>query len=1437
MSLIKSTARKPSSHHAQQHKGNQPFFAPQTKLEVGKPGDKYEREADAVAEQVVQKQAKPEFLTPTPFFNNDNPFFPPAKPKQAPLQKKEDRGTESQEIQEKPLAESITPKIQFSAPAAPPTENSDENCVQRASSESLATESLSETGNSTVQTKCAECEKQEKQNAQLKSEGGTPVQAKCDSCSAKESLAQMKEMGAEETPLHGVESSLQASRGGGSPMDDQTRSSMERGFGADFSGVKIHTGSEAVQMNKELGSHAFTSGNDIYFNEGKYDPASKGGQTLLAHELTHTVQQGASSTQVQKSTDTPPKDEKGKDEEAKMPNPNAPTGDPFFEPTDREKEQTPNDFKNESQSAIKNQMAAETGQAESEVPVKAKIEEGEPTRLEPESPINPQDQKIEMKEEQGESPEEGEAAVQDAIPEAAPAQQGDAAAPAADNTGNPASPKTSEISTPEQQPLPEIGQDETADAIRQKGQEEPTAAEIEEVQNDTRSDEEKQAEQAQLAAQFTAAHAASKQSIEQKIETEISTVRAREATLSELIRQRTISTEAEIMATIASKKAELQAGYALARQQLAAGKEADFARLEASKQAKIEILTAEMESRRVSFGAFVDEQTNMPTQNANNEADRADRELEAAAVQALAEGESVAGRHPKSDDGHPEARDSVRQIARETAADLRSSKATIRTDLLNAASEFNGGFENYRTDILSQIDSTEQQLQTGINDSVESFKEVINSAYESVLNSLETKETTELQQLDELQARQLEANRSNEETALETVQTSANTAAEELQRVGSHILEMLDTLGNNTSELLTPGEEIPLLSAMREMQQSCLTQLQSLEQDGITQLEAITAQTMESLDQADTGNVDSNASFVSATLEQASALITNSNTQRESSLNELRTTLDTSFTGMEGALDQMRTEALAGLDTAIEERKGKILQANDEFLTELRSQNDEHIETAKQPLTDPLIGRLWSAADRATASWWEGMLAAIGDFLLMLIILVVIAAILVALGVFSTITGALLVIGAVLLAAVFIVSLIQRISQGNGLWSLPLAIADTLGITMIYQGITNKDIATGNDLRMSPFDQWYSGTTGVLQFVTIILPFKSRIPGLRNIKMPRIFGEPNGRGPAGMIGRGIRWVEGIGRSFREWANGGKTPERAPIGDRIIDWAKSLWPGRRNNPNEPTTDPTNEPTTEPTTEPTNEPTTNPLRGRRPATPEEPVLDQNGNLTEYGQWYYEKPPFRDKAALDTQVWNGSRDSNGVARGPNGEQLSPSNWKVEPRPGRSITEIQQQAAQNNWSRKQFMDEYNNPSNYRATVRDPLAQFSGDRPASPAEPVIDPNTGELTPYGRWYYERPSGFRNGVRDRVWQDAQNSSIDGKVRDPLTGQEMDPNQPWDMGHRYGFEFRKHQASAARRGISRDQFINEHNDPSHFRPEIPSSNQGHAGEAPDGVYHGP
>jgi RHS repeat-associated protein len=101
--------------------------------------------------------------------------------------------------------------------------------------------------------------------------------------------------------------------------------------------------------------------------------------------------------------------------------------------------------------------------------------------------------------------------------------------------------------------------------------------------------------------------------------------------------------------------------------------------------------------------------------------------------------------------------------------------------------------------------------------------------------------------------------------------------------------------------------------------------------------------------------------------------------------------------------------------------------------------------------------------------------------------------------------------------------------------------------------------------------------------------------------------------------------------------------------------------------------------------------------------------------------------------------------------------------------------------------------------------------------------------------YARPSKFRKGIRDKAWDNAKDT--DGKVFDPQTGKEMQKTDQWDMGHKPGYEFRKHQESANQRGITRKEFLNEHNNSDHYQPELPSSNRNHASEDATSTYLGP
>lgn len=93
---------------------------------------------------------------------------------------------------------------------------------------------------------------------------------------------------------------------GGTPLSSGLQSEMSASFGFDFSKVRIHTDQEAQQLSEQLHAQAFAYRGDIFFNEGSFDPSTERGRWLLAHELTHVVQQTGTTPAMNAPTHSSP---------------------------------------------------------------------------------------------------------------------------------------------------------------------------------------------------------------------------------------------------------------------------------------------------------------------------------------------------------------------------------------------------------------------------------------------------------------------------------------------------------------------------------------------------------------------------------------------------------------------------------------------------------------------------------------------------------------------------------------------------------------------------------------------------------------------------------------------------------------------------------------------------------------------------------------------------------------------------------------------------------------------------------------------------------------------------------------------------------------------------------------------------------------------------
>jgi hypothetical protein len=208
---------------AKQLNQNSAKFLPiQAKLTIGQPGDKYEQEADSVADRVMA-MPEPGLATST-------------------------------------IANSVQTKS-----------------IQRICSE--------------CQDETQEESKQEEEPEQIQAKEENGLVSELTTIQRKLALAD------DEPSSSNLENRLNGSKGGGSPLTDEVRNFMEPRFGADFSGVRVHTGSNAVQMNRDVNAQAFAHGSDIYFGAGK----TPGNDALTAHELTHVMQQTGVTKSLQRA--------------------------------------------------------------------------------------------------------------------------------------------------------------------------------------------------------------------------------------------------------------------------------------------------------------------------------------------------------------------------------------------------------------------------------------------------------------------------------------------------------------------------------------------------------------------------------------------------------------------------------------------------------------------------------------------------------------------------------------------------------------------------------------------------------------------------------------------------------------------------------------------------------------------------------------------------------------------------------------------------------------------------------------------------------------------------------------------------------------------------------------------------------------------------------
>lgn len=190
-------------------------------------------------------------------------------------------------------------------------------------------------GEAAVQRQCAECEQEDEETQRLQRKAQPEAEEDREDKEEDERLDTKRHAGTGEAQMVGdnLTQRIQRRRGQGRPLLPSEQAFFEPRFGRRFSRVRLHTDPEAQQLSESINARAFTLGQDIFFNRGEYRPGQPESRHLMAHELTHTLQQSGARTALLQ------REEKGQGQSGDKPYSYGPDGfrfEPFGETCERQ---------------------------------------------------------------------------------------------------------------------------------------------------------------------------------------------------------------------------------------------------------------------------------------------------------------------------------------------------------------------------------------------------------------------------------------------------------------------------------------------------------------------------------------------------------------------------------------------------------------------------------------------------------------------------------------------------------------------------------------------------------------------------------------------------------------------------------------------------------------------------------------------------------------------------------------------------------------------------------------------------------------------------------------------------------------------------------------------------------------------------------------------
>jgi hypothetical protein len=635
---------------------------------------------------------------------------------------------------------------------------------------------------------------------------------------------------------------------------------------------------------------------------------------------------------------------------------------------------------------------------------------------------------------------------------------------------------------------------------------------------------------------------------------------------SEVARTRQIERQhtAQVRSHFAAQRSSMTAHAEQQKNTLRAQAAQDATQLESESIAQTVDFQSRMSQRKSDMTAYSEEQMRRPGGMVEEEISRSDGELERAAGESEQAGRNEAARHSGDEDPAPDQRGAAMEVANTSARDIREKKPAIASDLRSRLDGFSGNYMQYAQTVNSRITETEGMVAPAFEDMARTSADALHQGELAGVQAIDQRLAADMQGLSALETAAVESLQARSQLTITHIQSTSRQAQRQLDSAAAAVVSEIDGIaaagatpaaggpetapgapeaaGKERPTMAPPTEGEVAAAAASATTTMGTTPLTDPFEESIAAERDLAAQSIRLLGDAVatvTGILPSlNESLSSESAQAARASRAGADALQRAAVPAIGGIVQAGRQQGQRIVEDTRsrqeslaTSATSEVDSAVAQAHGEVAGINEDFRSGLRQGANESIREAIKPRTDRVEDRAAEAAERAGESWIIGVFRAIGEIVVGLVILVVVALVIAgiaaAFGVVLTAWGALMIAGGIMLAAGLVLSLINRSQQAEfrqaGLGTQILVVAgDTLGLTNLVEGVRGREVLTGRTITGS--ERARRATLGAFSAVMLLLGARGALrgaprgptPAPRTVPRPGWTPEviPGGRGAA-----------------------------------------------------------------------------------------------------------------------------------------------------------------------------------------------------------------------------------------------------------------------------------------------------------------------------------